>query len=66
MTRSDGDLNADGTVDALDFNLLATNFGVTLSPAQDSGTIALLSEKKYERRLEYYDNTGDASVKLEW
>jgi hypothetical protein len=66
MTRTEGDLSGDGVVNALDFNTLATNFGTVLAPAQDIGTISLLAGKKYDIRLEYYEDTGDASVVLEW
>jgi len=33
---------------------------------EKSGTITLAAGVKYDIVLEYYENTGNASVKLEW
>jgi hypothetical protein len=35
-------------------------------PAHDTGTIALQAGQKYDVVLEYYDNSGDAVLQLEW
>src|SRR5690606_26835800 len=33
---------------------------------ESSGVITLAANQKYDIRLEYYEDTGNASVKLEW
>jgi hypothetical protein len=35
-------------------------------PAESSGTIALTANKPYSIKLEYYENTGSAALKLFW
>ncbi len=42
------------------------NNWVNQPPTSKSGTVALKAGVKYDIRLEYYQNTGGASVKLEW
>ena len=60
------DLNGDNIVNQLDFNALATSFEKTVDPIQNSGTIALVGGQNYDIKVEYFDNTGVASMKLSW
>jgi hypothetical protein len=36
------------------------------SPIENSGTITLTAGQEYDIRLEYYENEGDAQIKLSW
>lgn len=36
------------------------------SPSERSGTISLVAGQKYDIKLEYYENTGAATVRLRW
>jgi hypothetical protein len=60
------DLNADGVLNALDLNILANNFGKTVDPLTNTGTIALTAGQKYSITYEYYENYGVASSQLSW
>jgi hypothetical protein len=61
-----GDFNGDGVVSFTDFQILEANFGNPVSPMTNSGSIALQAGMKYDIKLEYYQSTGAASVKLTW
>jgi subtilisin family serine protease len=60
------DLNGDNKIDQLDFDVLATSFNRTVDPIQNSGSIALVGGQLYNITVEYFDNTGVASMKLSW
>ncbi|MBA3867574.1 MAG: hypothetical protein H0X30_00315 [Anaerolineae bacterium] len=45
---------------------LFNNWNNVTSAVFDSGTITLAAGVKYDITLEYYENTSNASVKLEW
>mgnify|MGYP001036913194 CR=1 FL=1 len=49
----------------VDGRLLIDNW-TNQSAATRSGTISLAAGRKYDIKLEYYDGTGAATVKLEW
>ena len=66
VTKAMGDLNGDGAIDKQDMVMMVSNWNETVKPQEDSGTIALEAGKKYDIRVDYYDNTGDASVQLSW
>ncbi len=61
-----GDFNGDGVVNFIDFQILETNFGKVLSPVTNSGSITLQAGVKYDIKLEYYQSSGPASMKLVW
>lgn len=61
-----GDLNGDGLINFADFQLMELNFGNGVSPVTDSGAITLQAGAKYDITLEYYQQSGPASIKLEW
>lgn len=61
-----GDFNGDGVVNFIDFQIVETNFGNPVSPVTNSGSIALQAGVKYDIKLEYYELSGAASVKLVW
>src|SRR5688572_1159941 len=68
---SDGpqcDFNVDGKVDNADFLILASNFGKSLSSGTgtDVGVVSLEAGKTYPITLDYYENSSDATMKLEW
>jgi subtilisin family serine protease len=60
------DLNSDGRLNALDLNILASNFGKTVDPVTSMGTIFLNAGQKYDITYEYYENYGVASSQLSW
>ncbi len=45
--------------------LIINNY-VDQGPTEKSGTISLVAGQKYDIKLEYYENTGGASVRLAW
>jgi hypothetical protein len=49
----------------VDGKLLIDNW-TNHSAATNSGTVALLAGRAYDLRLEYYDNTGSATIQLSW
>jgi GH43 family beta-xylosidase len=65
-TFDQGDFNADGAVNIADFSLLAANFNTTQPTPEESASINLTAGQKVDFRLEYFDRTRDASVKMEW
>jgi hypothetical protein len=60
------DMNRDGRINAIDFSMLAGSFGMAVSPPDDVGTITLQGGQLYPLKVEYYDNTSVASVRLSW
>src|SRR6185503_3173898 len=62
------DFNLDGTVDTSDFSILSANFGKSLATAvlTDTGIVSLEAGKTYQLTLEYYQNSSNANIKLEW
>jgi hypothetical protein len=66
MNASNGDLTGDGKVDQDDLVVIAGNWAQSIQPQENSGTIALQAGKRYDVKVEYYDNAGDASVQLLW
>ncbi|HEX2952893.1 MAG TPA: glycoside hydrolase family 9 protein [Bacillota bacterium] len=47
-------------------NHLVINNWTDHAAVEDSGTIALIAGQKYDIRMEYYENGGDASANLSW
>ena len=60
------DLNGDGVINSVDFTILSSNFGKTVDPLEDSGTITLNAGQKYDITVEYYQNFSVSSMKLSW
>jgi subtilisin family serine protease len=60
------DLNGDGMINSADFTILASHFGQTVTPIEDTGSIALTAGQKYAITVEYYQNYSVASLKLSW
>jgi hypothetical protein len=58
-----GDFNGDGVVNFIDFQILELNFGYQVT---NTGSIALQAGTKYDIQLEYYQQGGGASIKLQW
>jgi hypothetical protein len=61
-----GDFNGDGVVNFADFQIMELSFGATATPITDTGAIALQAGIKYDIKVEYFQDQGPASVKLEW
>lgn len=61
-----GDFNGDDVVNFNDFQVLELSFGNSAAAIKDSGSIALQAGVNYDIKLEYYQQSGPASVKLEW
>ncbi len=49
-----------------DFNILASHFGQTATPMQDSATVPMVAGQVYDITVQYFQNTGIGSVKLSW
>ena len=61
-----GDFDGDGRVGFADFQTLERALGTSTPPSTNFGMIFLQAGVKYDIRLDYYQATGPASIKLEW
>ena len=65
-TFDEGDFDGDGTVSIADFSLLASNFNTEQPTPEYAGQVSLNAGQSVDFKLEFYERTHDAEVRLEW
>jgi parallel beta-helix repeat protein len=63
---AEGDFDGDGRVGFQDFQTLERALGTSTAPVTSAGMIFLEARGQYDIRVDYYQATGPASIKLEW
>lgn len=65
-TFDEGDFDGDGTVSIADFSMLAANFNTQQPTPEYSGQVSLNAGQSVDFKLEFYEKSADAQVRLEW